>query len=52
MRAEKGQQGGFLRLLALPLIIKVLGKRVMRAQKEVRRGSNVYIIMDHMDKKL
>ena len=30
-RVEKGQEGVFLPLLALPLIVKVLGKGVLKA---------------------
>ena len=40
---EKRQEGGFLPLLALPLMIKVLGKGVRSAGKE-------YNNMDKMDK--
>ena len=43
MRAGKGQECGFLPLLALSLTMKVLGKGVTRAG---RRYNN----MDHMDK--
>ena len=43
MRAEKGQEGGFLLLLAIPLMMNVLGKRF-------RRAGAGYNNMDHMDK--
>ena len=43
MRAGKRLEGGFSQLLALPLMIKVLGKGVTRGG----RGNNK---MDHMDK--
>ena len=43
IRAGKEQEGGILPLLALPLMMKVLGKGVRRAGK----GGNK---MDHMDK--
>ena len=43
MAAAKGHKDGFLPLLELPLIMKVLGKEVMRAG----RGYNN---MDRMDK--
>ena len=42
IRAGKGQKGGFLLLLALPLMMEVLGKRVTTPG----RGYN---IMDHMN---
>ena len=41
MRAEKGQEDGFLSLLALPLMMKVLGKWV-------RRAGRGYSFMNHM----
>ena len=43
MRAGKGEEGGFLPLLAIPLLLKVLGKGVAR----VGRGYNS---INHMDK--
>ena len=43
MTTKKKQEGGIFLLLALPLMIKVLGKRNTRAGKQ-------YINMDHMDK--
>ena len=43
MRAGKRLEGGFSKLLALPLMMKVLGKGVTRGG----RGNNK---MDHMDK--
>ena len=42
-KTGKGQEGGFLPLLALPSMMKILGKRVARA----RRG---YKMIDHLDK--
>ena len=45
MRTGKGQEGGFLEFLALPLIIKTMsGKLFIKAGTE-------YNIMDQMDKK-
>ena len=43
MRAGKEQEGGFQQSLALPIMMKVLGK-------EVRRAGRGYNNMDHMDK--
>ena len=34
MRPRKGQEGRFLLLLALPLMMKVFGKRVSRAGRK------------------
>ena len=45
MRAGKGQEYGFLSLLALLLMMKVLEKRVTREGKGYNK-------MDHMDKRL
>ena len=42
-RAGKGQEGGYLPLLALPLMMKALGKGIRRAGK-------AYNNMDHLDK--
>ena len=41
MRAEKGEENRFLSLLALPLMMKVLGK-------EVRRVGRGYNFRNHM----
>ena len=43
MRVGKGQASGILSFLALPLLMKVPGKRVRRAGREHNN-------MDHMDK--
>ena len=44
IRIAKGQEAGYLLLLAFPLMMKILGKGVTRTGK---RCNN----MDHMDKK-
>ena len=43
MRAEEGQEGGFLLLIAIPLKMKVLGKRF-------RTAGARYNNIDHLDK--
>ena len=43
-RAGKGQESGFLPLLALPLMMKAMGNRFIRARRE-------YNTMNHMAKK-
>ena len=45
MRARKGDEGGFLPLLALPLMIRSMSR------KRVTRVGRGYNNMDHMDKK-
>ena len=44
------QEGGFLPLLTLPSMVKVLRKGVTRAGKGVRRAGKGCNNMDHMDK--
>ena len=46
------QEGGFLSLLTLPSMMKVLRKGVTRAGKGVRRAGKGCNNMDHMDKNI
>ena len=46
----KGQEAGFLPLLALPLMMKVLRKDVTRGRNVVKRSGKRYNNMDHIDK--
>ena len=46
------QEGGFLPLLTLPSMMKVLRKGVTRAGKGVRRAGKGCNNMDHMDKNI
>ena len=48
-RAGKRREGGILSLLTLPLMIKALGKGVMRAGQWVRRAEKGYDDINHMN---
>ena len=49
-RAGKGEEGGIVPLLALPLVINVLGKGVIRTGKGMRRAGKGYNDMDDINK--